>query len=595
MEKSQLPQPSAAGTRKRLPFVQRVLFSLVFSVLFFLPNSRVVWEQAQVLMRGAPSGSAIKWTTCGDVFECGRLEVPLDYFNASKGTASISLARIPAANTSSRLGSIFFNPGGPGGSGVNFVYRTGKSLAALLDGRYDIVSWDPRGVNGTTPRGACFPSQTEQTLFTHHTGLEVGNLSDPIDRNVFEREMRAVDARDATVARVCELNPEASVAVQHMDTATVVRDLVRIADTIQGPGTPINYWGFSYGTLLGNYFVNMFPTRVGRVIVDGNLDPVTWATARFAEWTPGSLRDSQKAHNQFMVDCAKVGPERCALASNSSTAESITKTVDGILKQLYDRPLPVPGAKHADVLTSSHMRQLLFAGTYKPSLWPGIAKILADVARGDGAAALELIDSTVELDESKQAETSLSSSATICSDAPPIPEGIDNLGELTDAVVRMYEDGLTLFASRILVGCHNWRLRAPKRFTGPFNHTLSNTILVIGNTADPVTPLANAMRVNKLLQDSSRLIIQDSSGHCSLAAASLCTANAIRGYFLNGTLPENGLFCPVSEETFPTNGDSASVSTWLTAEERTEENVRVLDVVRDIGRTWRKSGYPYGV
>ncbi|KAG8680216.1 hypothetical protein FRC08_016451, partial [Ceratobasidium sp. 394] len=218
-----------------------------------------------------PSPDKIEWSTCGDGYECGRLLVPLDYQNETSGHANLSVGRLLAKNTTARLGSLFINPGGPGGSGLSFLYRAGPALAELLDDRYDIVSWDPRGINGTTPGVDCFASQTAQDLALAHTytdiGFEARNLSDPIDRAVYTQQVRKADAENAVVAELC-LNRTGE-ALRHVGTATVVRDLELLSRVIEGPETPVNFWGFSYGTVVGEYFVNMFPHRVGNVAIDG--------------------------------------------------------------------------------------------------------------------------------------------------------------------------------------------------------------------------------------------------------------------------------------------------------------------------------------
>ncbi|KAG8750525.1 hypothetical protein FRC12_012841 [Ceratobasidium sp. 428] len=221
----------------------------------------------------------IKWSVCGDGFECGRLLVPLDYKNEKLGHANLSVGRLLAKNRTARLGSLFVNPGGPGNSGLEFLYRAGSGLAELLDGRYDIVSWDPRGVNGTFPTVDCYASQTEQDIAFAHTSIDTGfearNLSDPIDRAVYAQQVRKTDAENAVTAELC-LNRSGE-ALRYVGTDSVVRDLELLSRVIEGPEKPVNFWGF-------RYFVNMFPRRVGKVILDGVVDPLLWATVPAYQW-----------------------------------------------------------------------------------------------------------------------------------------------------------------------------------------------------------------------------------------------------------------------------------------------------------------------
>ncbi|CAE7232071.1 unnamed protein product [Rhizoctonia solani] len=551
-------------------------------------------------MAPIPHTDKIEWTNCGDNFECGRLLVPLDYHNKSLGHANLAVGRYLAKNRTSRLGSLFVNPGGPGGSGVSFLQEAGPVLAALLDDRYDIVSWDPRGVNGTTPRIDCFASQTDQDIAFAHTyqdvGFEARNLSDPIDRAVYAQQVRKADAEKAVVAELC-LNRTGE-ALRHVGTATVVRDLELLSRVIEGPEKLVNYWGFSYGTVVGShsdpfvtssYFVNMFPERVGRVIIDGVVDPVRWTTVGVHKWSTWDLVDTEKVYTNFINTCAKVGPERCALNTNkTSTPTAIRKVVDEFLNDLYERPLPVPHGEQPYILTSGMVRNLIFVHMYRPRGWPTLAEQLAAGIRGDGAPIINAMLNTIELNTTKKAETAMAVEAVICVDGPELygAEPQETVEAMVEENVLTYERVSTHFAAleMALVWCHHWRSREAERYVGPFNHTtLANEILVIGNTADPVTPVVNARAVNRRLPQS-RLIVQDGSGHCSLAMASTCTVKAIRGYFLDGVLPPNGTVCDTVERLFPEKEAPAEAKAWLSPEASlSESDAQLAEAMRNLG------------
>ncbi|TDL24013.1 alpha/beta-hydrolase [Rickenella mellea] len=551
-----------------------------------------LFDRALMACRSTQDASGgIKWRTCGDNIECGRLEVPLDYFNESAGTASLALARYLATNKTARLGTLLTNPGGPGGSGVNFIHRASQKISELLDGRYDIVSWDPRGINGTTPRVDCFDSQTEQDIFFANTHQEIlpeaRNLSDPIDLAVFKSQLRSADARNEVYAKLCIKN--SGDALKHVGTATVVRDLDRIYRVLEGDQKAINFWGFSYGTAVGSYLVNMFPDRVGHVVIDGVVDPDMWANMNAHKWFKYDFVDTEKDLNNFYTACAEAGSERCALASNSSTAKSISKDVDKLIEKIYDHPLPVPHVSRPGILTSSMIRGLIFTYLYRPRDWPELASVLSSAIKGDGAPILEKVIQKVEFNTTIPAKTAAAIHAVTCVDTPSF-DGVDKdaaFEDLVDEIVIAWKDVSPHFGSIEIDMCHHWSVRETERFTGPFNHTLSNEILIIGNTADPITPLANAKSVNNMLGDSSRLIIQDGSGHCSLAMASLCTAKALKGYFLEGKLPPNGLICPTDEKLFPPPPANASdTMVWLQEMQETlsEEDLKLLDNIKELGQ-----------
>ncbi|CAE6402052.1 unnamed protein product [Rhizoctonia solani] len=535
-----------------------------------------------------PHTDKIEWSSCGDNYECGRLLVPLDYQDESLGHADLSVGRYLAKNKTSRLGSLFVNPGGPGGSGMSFLYRAGPALATLLDDRYDIVSWDPRGINGTTPGVDCFASQTDQDIAFSHTyqdvGFEARNLSDPVDRAVYAQQVRKADAENAVIAQLC-LNRTGE-ALRHVGTATVVRDLELLSRVIEGPEKLVNFWGFSYGTVVGSYFVNMFPERVGNVTIDGVVDPTLWAET-VNNQKPGDLVDTERAYTNFLNACFEVGPERCALNTNeTSSAPAIRKAIENFLGDLYERPLPVPHGDQPYILTSGMVRNLMFMNMYRPRGWPTLAEQIAAGLKGDGAPIMNAVLNSIERNSTKKAQTAMAIEAVTCVDGPEL-YNIDSHKAIEDIIeenVLTYEQVSTHFAAVEISMCHHWKSREAERFAGPFNHTtLANDILIIGNTADPITPVVNARAVNRLLPQS-RLIVQDGSGHCSLAMASTCTAKAIRGYFLDGVLPPNGIVCDTIERLFPEKSAPVEAKAWLNPEASVSEaDTHLAEVVRDLG------------
>ncbi|CAE6427851.1 unnamed protein product [Rhizoctonia solani] len=254
--------------------------------------------------RDPPRNNHLEWKNCSvenyPGRECTRFEVPLDWHKAAVGKASLAVIRYPAMK-SPKLGTLFMNPGGPGGSGVDTVQSSfGDQLMQESGGQYDLVSkwefdhearikltltgipgWDPRGVGKSTPHTRCFGTFEEQTAFWNgsfiQTGVEAkGEFTSQADLDLFYGQVGEVDDLLTRFGKQClEYNPN---ALQYIGTAATVRDIVAIHDVIEGPGKAINYWGISYGTLLGNTFVNMFPDRVGRVMLDGVVNPIYYTS-----------------------------------------------------------------------------------------------------------------------------------------------------------------------------------------------------------------------------------------------------------------------------------------------------------------------------
>ncbi|QRV77192.1 alpha/beta hydrolase family protein [Ceratobasidium sp. AG-Ba] len=232
--------------------------------------------------RFAPRNSAIQWQPCENdstnATECGHFEVPLDYADQSAGKGSLAVAQYPATKQP-RLGTLFLNPGGPGSSGVDFIVGSGATIMDTVHEQYDLVSWDPRGVGASYPRVVCFASASEEKAFWEGTlveGLEArGNFTDPAKLKAFYAQLPKVDELLIQYGNKC-MNSSLNM-LQYVGSTATVRDMVALHDYLEGPDQALNYWGLSYGNIIGIYFVNMFPDRFGRVVIDGVLDPVYWA------------------------------------------------------------------------------------------------------------------------------------------------------------------------------------------------------------------------------------------------------------------------------------------------------------------------------
>ncbi|KZT53796.1 alpha/beta-hydrolase [Calocera cornea HHB12733] len=588
------PLPEHAPKRKRVwmnkaQFRTAVFFFVYVIAMYSVNRYRDRWYWTKVK-------GPVDWVKCDDIIECGRLEVPLDYFNPDAGVASLALAKYPATNkVEKKLGTLFLNPGGPGGSGVNFVYRTGRNISELLDGRYDIVSWDPRGINGTTPRVECFASQTEQDIYYAHSaqeyGLYLANASNPEERASFVEQVKLEDARNRALVELC-VNRTGKEALSHMGTSTVVRDLERLSSVLEGKDTPVNFWGFSYGTIVGSYFVNMFPHRVGRVAIDGVVDPVLWSHSHPVTWGKDDFVSVEGVFTGFLDACTQAGPDRCTIAPSSNNSLDLRGKIDGLLSELAETPLPVPNAKRPGALTAGQVRDIMFSYMYRPRTWPQFASMLHSALSGDGKPLLDVAQNEIELNTTVPAQTAFAISAITCVDAPAYTE--KEAEEWLDEAMWSVEEGLQTSphfgAMNVPDICPIWPIKESDFFQGPFNHTLTNDILIIGNTYDPITPLTNAKAVHSMLKQST-LIQHDGYGHCSLAMISLCTARIVREYFLNGTAPvQPEVFCRVTEPLFPAMANATDVSLWSTDEAASDEDIRLLKILQGLGNDFEGFG-----
>ncbi|KAG8717822.1 hypothetical protein FRC08_006551 [Ceratobasidium sp. 394] len=259
----------------------------------------------------AERAQGIDWQPCADNVsrECGRFEVPLDYQNATAGKASLAVARLRATRQP-KMGTLFVNPGGPGLSGVNMILYRAEEIMETAGGRYDIVGWDPRGIGLSHPRVGCFQTGEQESDFWKNTipfaGIEAkGNFTDPRDLSAFYDQVPQVDILLKKIGEQCiATSPD---TYQYIGSAAAVRDMLALNDYLEGPNKTVDFWGLSYGTIIGVYFVNMFPDRVGRVVLDGVVDPEIWANRPAHELWNRTINSVDAAFDGFVAACAAAG------------------------------------------------------------------------------------------------------------------------------------------------------------------------------------------------------------------------------------------------------------------------------------------------
>ncbi|KAG7091884.1 hypothetical protein E1B28_008285 [Marasmius oreades] len=477
----------------------------------------------------------LRWMDCyPGGFQCARLLVPLDYNNPGKDTAAIALVRLPASvptNSSEYLGPILFNPGGPGGSGVDLVRALGANFTSVLGDQFDIVGFDPRGVSRSTPRVSFYESRVERKLWAtagvgelNHSAITVGSSW---ARNKITGQL-AVE-RDRNV-------------LAHINTDHTARDMLRITEA--HGREKLQYWGFSYGTVLGSTFAAMFPDKVHRLVIDGVVDVSDdYYTTK---WTT-NLRDTDNVLQWFFKDCLKAGLENCAFYEPS--IEAMNTKLNDLYSAIIHSPVSVKTNSSYGIVDYARVRSTIFRAFYKPfAIWPMLATGLQDLVDGNGTALYNILDNSrfrCSCDPLEHAFDSVEDATTAiaCNDGDPIPSGLEDAFEHYREVLRVSEWGSVWAGIRMT--CGGWSPDIPKtQFRGPIVGNTSFPLLLIGNTADPVTPLWAAHKVSKGFPGSV-VLSQDSAGHCSLSAPSICTARAVREYFVNGTLPKDGTICPV--------------------------------------------------
>ncbi|KAK7040311.1 hypothetical protein VNI00_009779 [Paramarasmius palmivorus] len=520
----------------------------------------------------------LAWVPCYfEPLECTRLQVPLDYSDPEGESAAIAITRLKAnvsADSPEYRGPILFNPGGPGNSGVEFVVGSGQDVAQIVGPEFDIVSFDPRGLSRSTPRIEWFESREERTLW-YQTGFkELNHSSD----NVASFYARSRINGQLVQERFMDLLP-------YFSTAHVAQDMQRI---VEAHGRDkLQFWGFSYGSVLGATFAAMFPDKVERLIIDGIVDAESdYFTG---QWKRGTL-DTDKAINWFFRDCYNAGPELCAFYDSSPEA------IEAKLNRLYESIIRAPVAVRTELsyglVDYESLRSILLIALYAPAVWPRLASGLAGLEAGDGTAIWKVFEGPqfeCACNSSKYAfERVLDGQQTyICNDAGVVPSSLDDAQKHWQESLEV--SGWNSMFAGVQVSCSSWPEFPRDFFRGPISGNTSHPLLIIGNTADPVTSVQAAHVVSKRFPGSV-VLTQDSSGHGSTAAPSICTANAVRTYFINGTLPEPGTICPIIGHSFDLlNSTSKSSKRELSEAGFKEEDIEVLHALKRMGTSSLKS------
>ncbi|MEY2451174.1 MAG: hypothetical protein QOD92_748 [Acidimicrobiaceae bacterium] len=449
----------------------------------------------------SPSGfvpAPVEWNSCGSRLKCATLDVPLDYANPSGPTIELSLNELPARRPQERIGALLVNPGGPGGSGLEFVAGGVDLPTAMLD-RFDIVGFDPRGVGAST-------------------GLPCGDNTVPAFRRVDSApdspdEQSALDAAAKDVADDCATN--AGDLLPHLGTDDVVRDMDTIRQAL-GEDT-LNYLGISYGTLLGLRYATLFPQHARAIAIDGVVDP----SQDFGEF----LRQQAIAFDKQITAIF----DGCPASDRSCPPGGAAAAYDEVARRVEVEPIPGTGGQS---LGPSELATAALIPTYEPSGVPVFYDALTSALDGDGAAMLRL---------SAAYEGSVKYTlyaAVECIDSPH-PVGQDEYRAFAQELEGLSPRFGGAIANELLP-CAYWA--APVRsIVGPVTAPGAPPMLVIGTTGDAATPYEQAVRVASTLQEG-HLLTYDGSGHAAYGK-STCAENAEAAYFIDLTLPTPGAIC----------------------------------------------------
>jgi pimeloyl-ACP methyl ester carboxylesterase len=476
-------------------------------------------------------GAPIAWGPCepaGRRLQCARIRVPLDWDRPNGRTIQLALIRHLASKPGNRIGSMLINPGGPGDTGVGLVRGAGADLDTWGGGRFNVVSWDPRGTNAST-HVRCFRSERAERSFWK-------NASIPISKAASERYRR----KTVALARRC--GEVSGWLLPHISTADTARDLDHIRRLVGD--RKLTYVGLSYGTYLGQTYANMFPGRVRAMILDAVVDAVPYSRG-FESYLANGVSGADPVFARLLSLCEQAGPQDCALAGH---ARSPAERVDRLFARLQRGPIPAPTASPPGKLTYSELLVSQFNPLRVPETWPQVAKNLDAALRGDGSALATEARTLLTPAGFAGATTS---AAVSCADTPA-RQGSRSwpqvIGRLT-RIDRLYGPVLGWW---LWAPCASWPVRGQDNYRGPWNATTNNRILVIGTRHDPATAYINAVRVARRLGNAA-LLTHDGFGHVSFQDPSKCIDRARIAYLVNLDTPPKGTVCSSDKKPFDPN------------------------------------------
>jgi pimeloyl-ACP methyl ester carboxylesterase len=524
------------------------MVALTLAALAVSPSAALADE------RGAPVPK-LRWGPCPaatpeeaellEDYQCTTARVPLSYREPRGRTIELALGRLPAANPRRRIGSLFWNPGGPGGSG-----RIPPAFSEALHERFDIVGFDPRGIADSTQL-RCFDSNEEAFALL---GWEF-----PITR---EQEREVIELSQQATRRCAE---NGGPILAHMATGNVARDLDLLRRAVGD--RQLTYLGFSYGTHIGTVYANLFPDKVRALTLDAVIDPVEWTTGRTpaerlvpVEFRAGSFYGSYDALLTFLAACA--GDARCAFRE---PGRDLLAKYDTLLDRLRERPLVTtdPGGNPVTVTYQTAVGMTLGA-LYDPAASTdlGIALqelYLATEARLRGAAyrlrhrlppklllpAHEAADGQdariVGLRQPEEPYFGIEATAAVeCTDSdnPRNPFVWPFWARLADREAPYFGSLWLYFA----LPCATWPARDRDRYTGPWDRRTANPVLLIGNSlGDPATPYEDAVSTARLMANA-RLLTLNSFGHAAFGQ-SQCVVTTVERYMIEKRLPPPGTVC----------------------------------------------------
>ncbi|MET9377314.1 alpha/beta hydrolase [Streptomyces sp. NPDC002992] len=508
----------------------------------------------------------LNWTACG-AYQCAELTVPMDYAHPANGkTFVLPVARAVTAKPARRIGSIIANPGGPGASGVTSLLEEGMadSFSVTARARFDIVSFDPRGVGGSSPALTCGGDEETDEKATD-TREETGSEPAPADPFFPKAPSERAEALAAAKEQADACVRHSGAILRHVGTQDVARDMDVLRAALGEP--QVTYLGWSYGTSLGTAYAEQFPRRVRAMVLDGAVDPSL-------DWSKRAISQGagfERAVDDYIASCADVAGDSCP----GDTPEEIRTLIDRLFEETARDPLPIEGAEYG--ADANVLLEALVMSMYTPEAqWKSLSEALSDAGRGDGTKLARLAESEEPAPESDDSATAAPSDGPGDADEPGAEVPSDNsdaallavncldvphprdpqpyweaLAPAEKAAGRYGTSGVTM-----ALACKDWPTPSPAPASGPASapatasaprpHRVSAEgvapVLVVGTTGDAATPYAEAASLASQFP-GGMLLTYEGLGHTAYGRSNTCVTHHVDDYLIERRTVPSGTAC----------------------------------------------------
>ncbi len=456
----------------------------------------------------------LEWRRCEGA-QCATLEVPVDYENPQGETIELAVVKVPAKRASKRIGSLVVNPGGPGASGVDYARAADFIVTRGVRQAYDIVGFDPRGVDRSSPID-CLTDPQLDTFLT----------ADPTPDDAAEEQEFARTSQG--VAQACA--DRAGPLLAHVSTVEATRDMDVLRAALGEK--KLTYLGKSYGTLLGATYADLFPEQVGRMVLDGAVPPDATST----EISLGQAAGFERATRAWAAFCVEEGD--CPMGG---TVDEVMEGLRTFLTSVDRSPLPRTGDSSVPRLTEGWASVGIAQAMYDQGQWEFLVDAMRRAVGGDGTGLMQLADQYAHRNPGGEYADNILEAylAVSCLDRPETTD-LEERRRLAEEAA----DTAPTWAAYLMWGslpCGYWPIPAtgePKKVTADG----ADPIVVIGTTRDPATPYEWSVRLREQLADASLLTL-DGDGHTAYSRSNDCIDKAVDRFYLKGTVPQDGLRC----------------------------------------------------